>query len=80
MSKATEDLDEWEKSGDLKILRKIVKLIVAIQKDAYKGIGKPEELKHDLSGFWSRRINQEHRVVYEVLENEIYIHSLKGHY
>ncbi len=82
MSKAIEDLDEWEKSGNVKILRKIVKLTVAIQKDAYEGIGKPEELKHELSGFWSRRINQEHRIVYEVLEDEnrIYIHSLKGHY
>jgi toxin YoeB len=45
------------------------------------GIGKPEALKHELSGKWSRRINNEHRLVYEVIENNIIvIHSLKGHY
>ena len=49
---------------------------------AYEGIGKPEALKHDLLGFWSRRITREHRMVYKVLEEErvIEIHSLKGHY
>ncbi len=48
----------------------------------YSGIGKPEPLKHHLSGLWSRRINKEHRLVYEIIEtdNVILIHSLKGHY
>ncbi len=44
------------------------------------GIGKPEPLKHNLSGCWSRRINQEHRIIYEVTDNKMLIHSLKGHY
>jgi toxin YoeB len=43
-------------------------------------LGKPEPLKHNLSGFWSRRINNEHKIVYEIKQNAIQIHSLKGHY
>jgi toxin YoeB len=46
----------------------------------FSGIGKPEALKHKLSGKWSRRINDEHRIIYEVIENDIFIYSLKGHY
>ncbi|MDZ4666097.1 MAG: Txe/YoeB family addiction module toxin [Bacteroidota bacterium] len=52
----------------------------AIEQNHFDGIGKPEPLKHNLSGCWSRRINQEHRIVYEVTDNKILIHSLKGHY
>ena len=63
---------------------KVEKLLDAIQENPYKGIGKPEPLKHNLSGAWSRRITQEHRLVYEVNDkNEIVtldILSLKGHY
>jgi len=44
------------------------------------GIGKPEKLKHDLSGQWSRRINEEHRIIYEVVNDTLHIYSLKGHY
>ncbi|WP_233244144.1 Txe/YoeB family addiction module toxin [Brumimicrobium oceani] len=49
---------------------------------AYTGTGKPEQLKHELSGYWSRRINKEHRIVYEVFEeeNKVVVLSLKGHY
>ncbi|MGV8878545.1 MAG: Txe/YoeB family addiction module toxin [Sphingobacteriaceae bacterium] len=43
-------------------------------------MGKPEQLKHELSGLWSRRINQEHRLIYEIAENIILVHSLKDHY
>ena len=72
----------WKKSGNLVIQRKISKLILAIQENNYTGIGKPEPLKHELTGLWSRRINQEHRLVYEIDEknNRLIIHSLKGHY
>ena len=62
---------------------KVEKLLDAIQENPYKGIGKPEPLKHNLSGAWSRRITQEHRLVYEVNDkNDIVtldILSLKGH-
>ena len=70
--------------GNRAIQIKIEKLLDAIQENPYKGIGKPEPLKHNLSGAWSRRITQEHRLVYEVNDkNEIVtldILSLKGHY
>jgi toxin YoeB len=82
--KAVEDLKYWKKSGNKIIQRKITNLIDAIQQNPYEGIGKPEPLKHNLSGVWSRRINHEHRLVYEINErNEIVILdilSLKGHY
>lgn len=70
----------WKKSGNKTIQQKISQLIEAISEKPFEGIGKPEALKHNLTGFWSRRINQEHRIVYEVLENMIVVHSLKGHY
>ena len=63
-------------------LKKIRQLLEIIPEMPYSGIGKPEPLKHHLSGLWSRRINKEHRLVYEIIEtdNVILIHSLKGHY
>jgi len=82
--KAVEDLKYWKKTGNKVIQKKITNLIEAIQKNPYEGIGKPEPLKYNLSGAWSRRINHEHRLVYEINEkNEIVILdilSLKGHY
>jgi toxin YoeB len=76
------DIQFWKKSGNKSIQNKIQQLLSAISRDPFNGIGKPEMLKHNLTGLWSRRINQEHRIVYEVLEeeNKIKIHSLKGHY
>lgn len=78
--KAKEHLDFWVKSGNKSILKKILLLIQSVQQTPFDGIGKPEMLKHELSGLWSRRMNQEHRLVYEVTEGTIFIHSLKGHY
>lgn len=82
--KAIEDLKYWKKTGNKAIQKKITSLIQAIQENPYEGIGKPEPLKYNLSGAWSRRINHEHRLVYEVNErNEIIILdilSLRGHY
>lgn len=82
--KALKDLEYWKKSGNKKIQRKIQQLIYAIQESPYEGIGKPELLKHDLSGKWSRRINQEHRIIYTIPEkgeiNILDVLSLKGHY
>ncbi len=76
------DLEYWVKTNDKQVLKKIAQLSENILINPYKGIGKPEPLKHSLSGLWSRRINQEHRLVYEIDEvnNRIVIHSLKGHY
>jgi len=77
---AKADLQYWIKSGNKSVLNKIVQLIDAISINPTEGIGKPEELKYSLVGYWSRRINQEHRVIYEIREDNILIHSLKGHY
>ena len=77
---AKEDLDSWKKSNNVAVLKKIRKLVEAILQNPYEGIGKPEPLKYNLTGCWSRRINQEHRMVYEVSDNKIIVHSLKGHY
>lgn len=77
---ADDDLNFWVKSGNKAILKKISELIRSIQETPFQGIGKPEGLKHNLSGLWSRRISHEHRLVYEVREEKILIHSLKGHY
>jgi toxin YoeB len=77
---ALADLEYWKKSGNTIILKCIRQLLQAIQNDPFKGIGKPEPLKYDLSGHWSRRINHTHRVVYKAEENIITIYSLRYHY
>ncbi len=77
---AKEDIDYWKKTGNASILKKIRKLIEAITQSPFEGIGKPEALKYNLTGCWSRRINKEHRIVYEVFDDKIIVHSLKGHY
>jgi toxin YoeB len=68
------------KSGQQNLVFKIFELITAIQDDPFKGIGKPEPLKENYQGFWSRRINDEHRLIYKVTENFIEIVSCFGHY
>jgi toxin YoeB len=82
--KAIEDLNYWKKSGNKVVQKKIEILLIAIQENPFEGIGKPEPLRYNLSGVWSRRITQEHRLVYEVTDkNEIIILnilSLKSHY
>ena len=82
--KAQNDLQFWNKSGNKKIIKKISELLQDIQRSPFEGIGKPEQLKHNLSGIWSRRIDKEHRIVYEIIDENIIeilnILSLKGHY
>ncbi|RYE28420.1 MAG: Txe/YoeB family addiction module toxin [Sphingobacteriaceae bacterium] len=80
LPQADEDLLYWQKSGNKAILKKIAQLIRAMNEDPYYGIGKPEQLKHKFTGFWSRRIDREHRIVYEVKEDILTIYSLRGHY
>ena len=82
--KAIKDLEFWSKSGNKIILKKISQLIKAIQLNPYAGTGKPERLKYELSGFWSRRIDTEHKIIYEIIDENtidiLSIISLKGHY
>lgn len=78
--KAQLDLVYWKKSGNKIIQRKISELLEDLQVHPFEGVGKPEALKYSLSGSWSRRISLEHRMVYEVIDEIIYIQSLKGHY
>lgn len=76
---AFEDLAWWIQQ-DRKTALRIVKLIKEIQRTPFAGAGKPEPLKHDLQGCWSRRISQEHRLVYEVKEDKIRILACRYHY
>jgi len=79
LKKAAEDFDFWLNT-DSKISRKIYKLILECSKTAFTGTGKPEALKYELSGKWSRRITDADRLIYEVSENKLIIISCKGHY
>ena len=65
---------------DKKILKKINSLIKETKREPFHGLGKPEPLKHALAGYWSRRINQEHRLVYEVFEESVLVVSCRYHY
>lgn len=76
---AWEDYLYWQRT-DKKILKRINTLIEEIQREPFEGIGKPEPLKHALSGYWSRRINDEHRVVYKVDGGSVFIAQLRYHY
>ena len=77
--KGWSDLIEWSKN-DRKIFQKVSLLIEETSKNPFKGTGKPEPLKHQLKGYWSRRITEEHRLVYKVTEQNIQIISCKYHY
>ena len=76
---AWEDYLYWQKQ-DRKMVERINKLIREIQREPFEGIGKPEPLKHALAGFWSRRITDEHRVVYKVESDVRLIAQLRYHY
>jgi toxin YoeB len=76
---AWEDYTSWL-SEDKNILKKNNELIKDIQRTPFEGKGKPEPLKYDLAGFWSRRIDREHRLVYQVNNIEILIYSCRYHY
>ena len=76
---AWEDYQYWQQQ-DRAILKKINQLIRDIEREPFEGLGKPEGLKNNLSGFWSRRINGEHRIVYRIEGNELVIAQCRGHY
>ena len=74
-----EDYTSWL-NEDKNMLKKINDLIKEIQRTPYEGKGKPEPLKYDLAGLWSRRIDREHRLIYSIKDNEILIFGCKFHY
>jgi toxin YoeB len=80
LDNALDDINFWKKSGNKTIQNRITKLIASISIDPFSGIGKPEPLKHELNGYWSRRINDEHRIVYTVRNNRVKVISLRYHY
>jgi toxin YoeB len=78
--KAKEDIAAHKKAGNKTVLNKLLTLLNELSEHPFTGTGKPEPLKHDLKGKWSRRINQEHRLVYEITDTIVFILSAKGHY
>ena len=80
LPRAQADLLYWKKSGNKGIQERINKIIQSILETPFEGIGKPEPLKYDYIGWWSRRINEEHRLVYQVNDGEIIILQMRFHY
>ena len=76
---ATEDRAYWQKNRP-KLLQRLDALIADIQKHPFSGLGKPEPLRFEKSGYWSRRINQVHRLVYKIHDNTLYIAQCRYHY
>jgi toxin YoeB len=76
---AWEDYLYWQKQ-DRKMIDRINKLIQAVMREPFSGIGKPEPLKHALNGFWSRRITEEHRMVYRIEDDALLLAQLRYHY
>lgn len=77
---AQKDIDFHKKSGNKTVINKLLILLTELTEHPFTGTGKPEQLKHELAGLWSRRINREHRLVYEIATDSVLIHSAKGHY
>ena len=79
---AVKDYNFWKESGNKAILKKIKRLLEDMAEHPFIGIGKPEALKYDLAGYWSRRINTEHRIVYRVIDDviEIEVLAMRYHY
>ena len=82
LKKAKQDRDYWLQTGNDKIMKRITQLLKDIELHPFTGLGKPEPLKGNLQGKWSRRITNEHRMVYSISSGRIYVYvfSLKSHY
>lgn len=82
LEQAQKDRDYWKESGNNAIMNRITALLKDIVEHPYTGIGKPEPLKYDLAGKWSRRINSEHRLIYSVNEDivTVYVFAMRYHY
>jgi toxin YoeB len=76
LNEALKHQNYWKKSGNIKIQKRITKLIKSILETSYEGVGNPEALKYQLAGKWSRRIDKEHRLVYTILDDKLYIYIL----
>ncbi len=76
---AWEDYLYWQKF-DKKVLKKLNLIIKEIKRTPFEGVGKPEALRHQLQGYWSRRLTDEHRIVYEIIENDVKIIGCRYHY
>ncbi len=74
-----EDLQYWI-MNDVKVTKRLIKLIGDCRRSPFEGIGKPEQLRENYSGYWSRRITDEHRLVYKVHEGELWIAQARYHY
>jgi toxin YoeB len=77
--KAFSQVDEWL-TEDRKMFQRILRILKECQRTPFEGIGKPEPLKGNLKGLWSRRVTDEHRLIYEVTDDLIIVFSMKGHY
>lgn len=76
---AFEDLQYWVQTNP-KLARRIIRLIEETQRDPFGGVGKPEPLRGELAGWWSKRIDQEHRLVFQVKEDRLIVAQARGHY
>jgi len=79
-NQAKNEIDFHKKSGNKVILKKLFVLLDELTEHPFEGTGKPEALKYNLTGYWSCRVNQDHRIIYKVLTDTIFIYSAKGHY
>ena len=77
---ALSDIEVHKKAGDKIVLKKLATLFEELLENPFTGTGKPEPLKYNLTGYWSRRINKEHRLIYEVIDKIVVVHSTLGHY
>ena len=78
--KAIDDIRFWKKSGQQTVQKKISRLIEDILQHPYTGLGKPEALKYELNGLWSREIDKGNQLIYEVVDQQLHIISMHGHY
>lgn len=74
------EIQSFKKSGQNQLIAKIENLLNELEKHPFEGTGKPERLKGNLTNHWSRRINLEHRLIYVVISNIVYVKQVKGHY
>jgi len=74
------EIGHFKKTGNKAVLKKLLLLFNELATHPFEGTGKPEPLKYQFSGLWSRRINREHRIIYQVTDSEVNILSVKGHY
>jgi toxin YoeB len=79
-AQAQKDISFHKTSGNKAVLKKLQVLFEELAEHPFEGTGKPELLKYDFAGYWSRRVNREHRIVYEVTEDIVFVLSAKGHY